>query len=449
MPLPTLGDDGIKKNTGKPSRPANELASDLPPMRESLKAETFDEVPVHEARNYDQDDYNESFDYEEQRQELPNMVEEQDVYASEDDYNPDYEEDEEVYEDEKEKFIDKKKKKLIPFGGNKSKRKVKSSDFDDRKNVLGKTKIIRLVIMGSVVLLFGLGVKNTFFPSHVYTEEQIRQFGREGAGRTGFPEERGAAFVENFMEAYLTFDNQRPELKHALDYYYGYSTSEVTVSRGANARQQVLISPSVYKVELFSSYSARYEVTAYVTDSTGIGDVSSGHWRSFAVNLYYDEVNDTLTVTKDSPSLVPNPRIAAQTTIPEEAPFGNGSVNEAILPALSPTINGFISAFADSTHLSHERVLPYIRNNDDLSLLDGFGGLVELNDDPSRSIRKVVYDTDSGDYVVVLEVDWLDTSSSRGDTSILYTSKYIMNISEEAPGKYFVDYFEPYNYLRK
>lgn len=453
--LPTLDDNGDEKKgkgIGLPS-------IDMP----SIEEPEFEEIPVKEALYEDNDKivnediYDEVQRIKDPESELPHVNKDEEDIAEEKDYNPDYESD--LKELEEDKFIDKKKKRLIPFGGKKSKGKrfVKSSDFDDRKNKLAKTKVIQFSILAVVVVLFLLGLKNTFLPSHVYTGDQIRQFAAEGAGQTGFPEERGAAYVESFMESYLTIDRTKPELVRTLNYFYGEAgaatsnTSKFNMSWGPEAKQHVIIPPKVFEVELLTEYSAQYKVSAYVSNTDGEvvdGVEPVGRWLSFSVNVYKDVKTDSLVITPDSPSLIPAYRIAEQIVVPERAPFGNGTVNRDIVPALTPTINGFIEAYAKSSVASHESILQYIDDKNDINLYDGFGGAVELNGAPSEAIKKVVYDNDDGVYRVDVTVKWIDTAATQGGNKIEYTSRYIMRVKPIEDGKYSVSSFVPYTYYK-
>ena len=421
----------------------------------------FEEVDVGDvSEDYDENeeiyqDIDDMADEEDQR--LPSMnSHENNYYEDEDDYNPDYEED--IKNNKKKKFIDRKKKKLMPFGGDKSKRKVKSSDFDKRENILAKTKILRFVIMAMTLFMFIFGLKNTFFPSHVYTDSQIREFAKQGAGQTGFPRERGEAFVENFMNVYLTFDRTKPELNDILSYYYGEDSfarvgyEKMNMKMSTGAKQHVIIGPTIYDVNLLTDYSALFKVSAYVSDIDGTetdGKGSTGRWLSFAINVYYDKEADTMAITPDSPSIIPPYRIAKQADVPDRAPFGNGEVNSQIGPALNPTINGFVEAFARSSVASHESILQYIHDKNDIKLYDGFGGAVKLNGSPDTAIKKTIYNSDDGIYRVDLSVSWIDATVSDEDNKVEYVGKYIMRVNPEGEGKYSVSSFVPYTYYTK
>mgnify|MGYP000849111928 CR=1 FL=1 len=471
MRLPSLdgnesNNSGNKSNSSLPNMEELELPTfdDLEEVEgeEVLDEEDdiFEEVEIEDVME-DEDLYNEeiykaiSEMLDEEEAELPRMKDEEEIRLT-DDYNPDYEED--VSKAEERKFIDKENEKLIPFGGERSKKSIKTSDFDKRKNLLAKTKIVRFIVMLILLVLFIVGLKNTFFPSHVYSDDQIRAFAREGAGQTLFPRERGEAFVESFMESFLTFDRSRPEYGDILSYYYGEdSFSKVGYEKtnmviGADAKQHIIIGPTVYDVKLLTDYSALFKVNAYVSNTDGSevdGNSSAGRWLAFSVNVYYDEKGDSLAITPDSPSLIPSYRIGKQESVPERAPFGNGKINTEIGPEINPTINGFVQAYADSSIASHEAILQYISDKDDINLYDGFGGTVELNGSPDTAISRTIYNGDDGIYRVDLKINWIDKVASGDGHKVEYTSRYIMRINPEGNGKYTVSSFVPYTYYTR
>ncbi len=491
MKLPSLDGNEKDKNKKSPGLPAiddkglpNVDSFDLPQISDEIETENFQnfeddfeeeqyedfgnagdgfrDVDIEDVLN-EEDDFNDEIYQDvdnimnEESQKLPSTsYHEEDYYATEDDYNPDYEDD--LENNKKKKFIDRENKRIIPFGGRKSKRKVKSSDFDDRKNLLAKTKVVRFIIMVITLFMFLFGLKNTFLPSHVYTDEQIRQFAREGAGQTGFPSERGEAFVEDFMKVYLTIDRSRPDYNEILAHYYGENSytaikfDQKNMKTGIDVKQYVIIGPTVYDVKLLTDYSAMYRVSAYVSNVDGTetdGSNATGRWLSFSLNVYYDEQNDTLAITPDSPTIIPSYRIGRQVNVPERAPFGNGEVNKDIGPAINPTINGFVQAYAESSVSSHEAILQYIDDKNDISLYDGFGGTVKLNGSPDTAIKRTIYNNDDGVYRVDLTINWIDTVASGNDDKVEYVGKYIMRVKPEGDGKYTVSSFVPYTYYRK
>ena len=451
MSLPKLNGDKSLPSLNMPSLP-----DDFQENEEDIE---FTEVDIEDVLMDEDDDYNEEV-YDEIKeiediQELPRTdnYDDKENYQSYDDYNPDYEEDEKRLK--RKKFIDTKNKKIIPFGGNKSRRNVKSSEMDDRKNTLAQTKIIRFFILVGLLIMFVLGLKNTFLPSHVYTETQIKKFAKEGIGETDFPNQRGEAFVKDFMEVYLTFNREQPELKQILTYFYGenvfsdLSPTKLNMWTGPMAKQHIIIGPTIFDVTPLTDYSALYKVSAYVSNTDGeeiSGNHTNGRWLSFAVNVYYDKKIDGLAITTDSPSIIPTPQIARQVDVPLRMPFGNGQINTKIGPALNPTINGFVEAYAKASVASHESILQYISDKNDINLYSGFGGTVELNGTPDTAIKKVIYDGNDGIYRVDLTVNWVDKVSTQGDNRVEYTAKYVMRVVSEGGGKYTVSSFVPYTF---
>lgn len=460
MSLPTLDNDDNEKKKKR----TNELPMiDMPAIDDEFEEVSVDEALYEKGDEELNGEIYESIDTEGEKREIPNIdsqsePENEDVEES-DDYYPEYEE--ELEEEDEPKFIDKKKKRLIPFGGKKSKKKrfVKSSDFDDRKNKLAKTKIMQFGIIIFALLLFAIGLKNTFAPSHVYTDDQIRQFAAEGAGQTGFPAERGRFFVENFMESYLSLDKTNPSLMKELSHYYGEGELSNSGYSGLNmdwnhdTKQKVLVLPKVTNVELLSDYSAQYEISAYVSSTEGKkseGKELAGRWLTFSVNLFYNDEDDSLAITQDSPTIIPNKNIAQHTSVPEAKALGNGEINTEILPAISPTIDGFIESFAKASIESHNSVIQYIDDEDDISLYDGFGGAVELAGDPENSIQKVVYNEgeEGNQFEVDVTVSWIDSSTVDKAAKIEYTSRYQMSIRANSEGKFSVTRFVPFTYYK-
>lgn len=486
MALPSLGksngeDREPKNSQGKlpeielPSTGLPGLGSSLPPTepkkdtfdsRKDFDSEEFKPVSVDEAL-YKEDDVQENKEIYEESDNidsssslgLPSVeTTDKDLLKEGSDYNPDYEED--LKKEHESKFVDKKKKKIIPIGGKKSKKDkkkfVRASDFDERKNKLAKTKVIQFLILSVIFIMFFVGLKNTFFPAHVYTDEQIRQFGAEGAGETGFPKERGRAFVESYISTYLTVDKEREDYNEVLGHFYGVDTydrksNSSNFKHSSDVAQHIIIEPKVFNIELMTAYSAQYKVSTFVSDSSGKeaeGEESSGRWLSFSVNLYYNKDNDSLAITPDSPSVIPSTPIENDTVVPSRVPLGDGTINNEIGPALEPTIHGFIKAYAESSLKSHDSVLQYIVDEKNPDLINGFGGSVELDGaEPKDAISTVIYNGRDGIYRVDVTVKWKDTVSKDEKEQINYTSRYIMRVNKIANGKYAVSSFVPYTYF--
>ena len=103
-------------------------------------------------------------------------------------------------EEEKE-FILKGHKKIVPIGGKKA--KVKDKDLDVRRNKLFGVYILRAFILLMVLSLFGIAIKNAFFPENVYTKQDIQNMIIQHSDNKGFPIERGRAYAQEYLYNYL------------------------------------------------------------------------------------------------------------------------------------------------------------------------------------------------------------------------------------------------------
>ena len=111
-------------------------------------------------------------------------------------------------------YINTEEEQIIPLGGEKSKKKpLQAKDFDKRKNRLTFVKLVRAFSFLAIIIVVLLGIKNTFFPTGTWSEEEVGDISKKALNDTGFPTKRGEAFVEAFMKAYLTIDDKKPENK--------------------------------------------------------------------------------------------------------------------------------------------------------------------------------------------------------------------------------------------
>lgn len=363
-----------------------------------------------------------------------------------------------IYDDEhEEEYIDYKERKVKPMGGKKSKRIIKAGDFDERKNTMVVAKVIRTVTLSVLVILFGLGIKNTFSPANNFSRAEIQNIARNAVGSYGFPNERGRSFAEDFMQEFLTVDKGDPSRAHGLSYYYtgSYDSSSINTDRmklGQKTTQKILVQPRVYEMTPITEYSTLYKVSAYVTDTTGLladGTQRAGRWVAFAINVYYDELTDTLAITPDSPTLIPRYEVATQSNVPQIEALGNGDTNREMLEVLTPTIDGYVHAYASASLSSHNEIMQYIPKDSLPELYSGFGGSVEVRGRNSNNIQKVIFNTDNPDeYKVAVTVEWMDTASTQEDNAITYNSDYVMTISATADGKFLVTGFKPYYYIK-
>lgn len=380
-------------------------------------------------------------------------------------------------------YINTEEEQIIPLGGAKSKKTpIQAKDFDKRKNRLTFVKLVRAFSFLAIIIVVLLGIKNTFFPSGTWSEEEVGNISKKALNDTGFPSKRGEAFVEAFMKSYLTIDDKKPENKLYLSRFYGAKNtdpSEADSSAGQNrskyylgnksedgARQSIISGPYVFHNVNVSENVAQYKVTAQITDTNNKGlstsdnrTLNTSRWVSFDVTVYYDTKTNSFVIAEDSPSLIPNFSITNKNKIkiPDAKKIGTGDEASEMKAALIPTIDGFLSAFTKVTTLEHNEIDQYIPEDKPASLTAGFGGDVKLAGTPTQAIQKTIYKTDKSDEWMVDAVvkfannlpSSIEKNSKKADDSdIIYQSRYILTIKKTGD-KYFVTKIVPYVYQPK
>lgn len=365
--------------------------------------------------------------------------------------------------------IDKKKKKIIPTGGKKSKKsKVKASDLDDRKNMATRAKIIRVFLFIVILLIIGLGIKNTFFPEQIYTPEEIDSIVKTSMGQTGFPLERGRQLAEAFVKDLLDDNSENIGRDNRLvKMLTGNNVNDGNVnldfySKTRGIEQIVLSDPSTYEYDTITDYLGRYKISTLVAsyNSESLRESTTGDnsqplviakenlynlsWVNINLNIYYNTETGNLSIIKDSISLLPEYNITGDSGIPPTIGLGNKTEDDEAISTLRPLMNGYFKAFASSSYKSHEEILQYIPSEPDPSLYSGYRGQVELDGDPESAIQYQPYKTDNPDeWKVATTVRWKTVS---GDAS--YVSRFTLTVSRSGD-KLLVTKILPYTYIHE
>lgn len=360
---------------------------------------------------------------------------------------------------ENEEFIDRKKRKMKPFGGKKSKKvNAKAKDFDDRKNQLTTIRIIRIVVMLVILGLFGFGIKNTFFPSHVYTREDIENISMLAIGETGFPMEKGEAFATQFATAYFDYDSSDSNSRRILDSFYGGSSkadSQVgSVTTVGDTKQRVVVPPRVFSSSGITDEIATFKVSTLITDKDSGKFNKDGEmtakWVGLAITLYYDKDKTQMFVAKDSPQLIPSYSVGNEVQWKQESKLGTGQANSELFDSMAPTINGFLLAYGKASPDSHSELDQYVKKDPDPELLDGFNGNFLIKEDSITSTNTQIYpstsDEGNNEYKVDLNLNWVDSAAQENDNNVTYNGRYVMTIEKSKDDKYFVTAFRPYIY---
>lgn len=379
--------------------------------------------------------------------------------------------------------VDKKKRRLLPFGSKKGdneeqkRRALKESVFDKRKNLKKQAIAVQAVVILTLLTVLGLAVKQTIFPPHALGEDEVAAIAKQATGKTNFPVERANAFAKEFMSVYLSVDGQGGGNADVLGFFYtgeikNFESRGFSVSSGLT--QKVVAGPEVYETKVLGDTSAKVLVGTLVENNVeGLteeqikkarSDGPNKHWVFFNVNVYYQKETDRMFIGADSPSLVANPGVGQITEIPTGMnPTGKtvGGDNKTLAKEISSTVFGYLNGYAKSTMKDHSHVDQYvIPNNDSPSqLYSGLGGLYQPKGgeaSKSTTITAFLPDGNNGDKeaqnatVALAKVDVVWEKSFDGPEGKTlqanYTSTYSV-VLEKSSGKWLIKSFTPYPYI--
>lgn len=368
-------------------------------------------------------------------------------------------------------YVNEKTGKLEPY----AKRKIKVSEFDDRKNRQKKATYIQFTVLTLGILLVGAGLKNAILPPETLSEEEVQSISLETVGTTNFPEERARVVAENFIQTYLAVGN-RDISSDALSYFYtgvvdgDFEYAKVESPKGESMsvngtfNQKVVIKPASYEFVSISDNSGYFTVGALVKPDVTL-DVPEGEekpsldgadakWVFFTVNVYYDEEKDMLYVTKDSPTLIPDMEVGASGESPEMGTIGNGvEVEDSVKAEIEPVIYGYVSGYANSSSARHRDLQQYLSPNAEKAAKNGLNGDYELAGSPENAINYTTYGSinNPNELKVQVQVSWLDKISIVGSTeesgSARYSSNYIATLVKSADGGWLVQNFDSMKFV--
>lgn len=371
------------------------------------------------------------------------------------------------------RWVSKKKKKIIPTGGKRAK-KIKNKDVDNRRDKKKLQNFVWLIFLLVILSFLGLGIKNTFFPDGKFTVAEIQKIVKSTVGDTGFPLEKGRAYSQEFLYNYLNSTDDKGAQEILNRFYTGSASNSASGSSstgksvpssiqsktddGQMSTSQVKVAqkpalmPILFEEKAISSYSAIYKYSVYMTNTDGstrnAENDLTGSWMSFSVSVYYDKSNDTVSIV-EAPTVVPTYAIKKPDQLPKERALGNGREDTKALTTLTPTIHGFIKAYALSSTTKHDIIDQYITDPKNPDLTAGLGGTMQLENDVS-SIKKTVYDTDDQNtYKVDVTVTWQNIQVTPKGSGVSFTSHYVMTIQNMGNGVYRVSSFKPYMYVKE
>lgn len=221
-----------------------------------------------------------------------------------------------------------------------SNKQTKSAMRGSRGRVFG----FRIFILVLIVILFGVGIKNTFFPPKIPGPDQVVAVVNEENNRLGFPVGEGSTFVQEFAVAYLTVDpnDERSPEERMAKYVAPNQIGSIIASVGNmdDGAQTVtggpFISPDVRQVDEFN---AVFTVASEI----------NGKWIYLDVPVRTGEDKSSFVVS-GAPAFVSPPA-----NMPEYVPDTETRTNDLELTIeVTPDIESFFRAWgaSDSDALS-------------------------------------------------------------------------------------------------
>lgn len=370
-------------------------------------------------------------------------------------------------------YVDEKSGKLEPY----AKRKIKVSEFDQRKNRQKKATYIQWSVLALATVLVGMGVKNAVVPPATLSEEEVQGISMAVVGETAFPQERAAVVAENFVQTYLAVGNGDVSSDALSFFYTGALSGEFdpenpsrnNASNSGNStingsfNQRIVVQPSVYESTSIDDNTGFFTVGALVKPGAYVEEDEQGRvpettgddarWMFFNVNIYYDDEKDKIYVTPDSPTLVPDKAVGGSADAPDMAPLGNGTeVEDSVLQEISTVIYGYVRGYANSTKDNFSEVEQYLSRSAEDKTKDGLGGEYELAGSAENAIVYEAYQTDNPNEIKVhVQVSWLNKISLEGNTeelaSVQYRSNYVATLVKDNEGKWEVQNFDSLKFV--
>lgn len=358
-------------------------------------------------------------------------------------------------------FIDEDTGALLPYGGEKT--KVSNvGEYDRREDMQKRARTYRTIVLALLVAIVLGAAVQIIRPKESLSPDEVRAIAADDRGDTGFPREDGAGFAKDFVQTYLTHDENNPQSLRALQYFYsgvspnqeGGDSSDLARGFGTAAKQTIVTGPSIYEVEVITPYSARYTVGAVTkladTTKPANEDGTDSTLVFLSVSVYYDKKRDNFSVTSDSPTVVPPMTVGSREEIPEEKPIGE-EVEPDTVPGVPQLVQQFMKAYGESSDIDHSAVDQYVVNPNDPSVTRGLGGSMKLEgeEDLESAVEMVIYNEnqDLNTLYVDTRVNWMTAGEGRtNDNSAIIPSRYVITLTKQGD-RYLVERILPKYYI--
>lgn len=371
------------------------------------------------------------------------------------------------YDENQPDFVDKKRKILLPFGGNSSKKKVGENQIDPRKDAKNKAKIIQISVLGLISLLVLIGGYNALKPSDAVNANYVDQAILSSKAEIDFPRLRAQSFVKDFISSYLSVNNGKSDPN--LSYFYKGKIANANDVEGdyntvvGSFSQKVLMEPMVIDEKIFSSKSAAYEVGAlvqqepyfdpnvdYTSDQRKNMETAAqgtAKWVYFNVSLYYERDSKTLFITPDSPVMITGPNVGDVSKVP------NGTITniEAKSDELAAQVRNILLEWVDDYSKSSEDNYSLLENefvtNYDKSMRTGLDNEFTY-DESDVTVEAYSVLNDPNKIKAIVGVTWIDkqqTTDSNTSFSMKYPAKYTVEL-DKSEGRWLISGIKPFNY---
>lgn len=303
--------------------------------------------------------------------------------------------------------------------GRDSRRLASSSNGVKKKRSARSSMILmRWIVLGSLAVLVGLGVKSVIIPPATPTSGEIVAQVQQGIGITNFPASSAEGFVLGFANEYLTVDPEvsSSERDKALSQYTDtavLTTAGVTYPGGYE--QSVLKGPYVFGLRYTDNNTAVYTVGAE-TDTQG--------WVYISVNVFYDPVARAFSIPA-APSVASPPALSvipSQKIAPEDKEASSSAKN---------TVDAFFKAWGASNQADLSVVLS---TTADARAVNGLMGSVEFQSVSTLAVAQAENSTDTVRQATATVV-WKTTGSKE---KVTYTSTYQVLLIRASDNKWYV-----------
>jgi hypothetical protein len=367
--------------------------------------------------------------------------------------------------EKKSNFIDRKNKKLLPFGGIKSKAskkakqgkgKNKSARFDSRPDKRVQARIIQSVALLIITVIAAVGFYNALHPAKGISRTQVDSLLEANITPTyGYPTQRAEAFATNFLNSYLVFSGNRIQgntvSSNNLGYYYtgtlgadNGSQSNLTLPANAEVKQTIITPAQIFSSDIINSSSAQFSVGAEVMNKKDGGK----SWVYYNIGVYYNASNKLVYLTPNSPTPIPSLGVGDATSVPTPVSLASGQTSPQLDSSVQSVVNGFMRQWTQTSSISNTAIQPFITSNPDNSVYNGLGGMysIAIDNIGGNGIVIVAAPITATNSSIVIANVTVNLNRGSGNSAVQYKGSYSLVLEKQSNGKYLVDKIIPTYY---